>query len=101
MDRHLHKKHIPCRPPNVGLVDQFMWNLKDTNSYPARNGVSAPIYDCQGLIHYSLPLHMYPKVSQIHPEIAMSPQYVPVCQSLGDWNSRNSIAYRAMELPRK
>lgn len=81
MDRNLHKKHIPKCPPNVGLVDQYMWDVKDTNSYPCRNGVSHPIYDCDGLIHYSLPLHMYPRVSEVHPQIAMSPSYTPLCKA--------------------
>jgi len=81
MDRHFHAKHIPCCPPNVGMPDQYMWPVKDTNKYPCRNGVSHPIYDCEGSIHYSLPLHQYPRISEVHPQIAMSPQYKPLCVS--------------------
>ena len=79
MDRDMHKKHPPCCPQNVGMPDQYMWPVKDTNTYPCRNGVSHPIYECNGNIHYSLPLHMYPKVNKVHSQIALSPQYKPLC----------------------
>ena len=81
MDRNLHRKYVPECPANVGLPDQYMWEIKDTNKYPCRNGVSHPIYDCKGSIHYSLPLHMYPAVSKVHTQISMSPKYIPICES--------------------
>lgn len=72
MDRHLHLKHQPSCPRNVALVNQYMWDNKDTNKYNCNNGVSHPIYDCKGWIHYSLPLEMYPPVNQIHEQIGMT-----------------------------
>lgn len=74
MDRNSHKKHIPeC--PRVGassLPDQYMWKDKDTNAYRCFNGISHPIYDCKGEINYSLPLEQYPRVGEVHPQIAMT-----------------------------
>lgn len=72
MDRHLHKvKYIPQCPRQAALVDQYMWEQKDTNKYMCYNGISHPIYDCKGWINYSLPLEEYPPVDSIHPQIAM------------------------------
>lgn len=71
MDRHLHRKYYPVCPNNVPLVDQYMWREKDSTPRSCYNGVSHPIYDCKGWIHYSLPLEEYPKVNEIHPQISM------------------------------
>jgi hypothetical protein len=35
------------------------------------NGISHPIYDCNGWAQFSLPLEMYPRRNQIHPQIKM------------------------------
>lgn len=72
MDRNLHRKYIPNCKRNIPIVNQYMWPQKDSNKYTCDNGMSNPIYDCKGWISYSLPLHMYPKVNEIHPQIAMS-----------------------------
>lgn len=72
MDRHLHTKYVPSCPRNIPLVDQYMWDTKDTNTYLCRNGVSHPIYDCKGWINFSLPLEMYPRIGEVHPQIAMT-----------------------------
>jgi len=70
MDRHMHLKHVPTQIPNISLVDQYMWPEKDsTIHHPHDNGISHPIYDCKGWIHYSLPLEMYPKVGHLHPQV--------------------------------
>jgi len=75
MDRHLHKKYIPQCARHIAIVDQYMWDKKDTNSYTCINGISNPIYDCKGWINYTLPLDMYPRVNEIHPEIMESRNY--------------------------
>ena len=70
MDRHRHLKHVPTRHLNVPLVDQYMWAEKDTNTYKSQdNGVSHSIYDCKGSISFTLPLHMYPPVNDLHPQV--------------------------------
>ena len=72
MDRHLHPKYYPKCPRNIGLVDQYSWTDKDTNEYTCQNGISHPIYDCNGWIQFSLPLDMYPPINDIHPQIKMT-----------------------------
>lgn len=74
MDRNLHKKYIPNCPKNIALVDQYMWNTKDTSSYGCQSGLSHTIYNCNGDISYSLPLFMYPPVNKIHPQIKLQQQ---------------------------
>jgi len=71
MEKNLHKKYIPTCPRNIGIVDQYSWANKDTNDYMCNNGISHPIYDCNGDIQFSLPLEMYPPVNRIHPQIKM------------------------------
>ncbi len=71
MDRHLHKPYVPTCPRQAAIVDQYMWPQKDTNKYMCHNGISHPIYDCRGMINYTLPLEMYPPVNHVHPQIAM------------------------------
>jgi len=72
MDRASHKKYIPMCPRNIGVVDQYMWQEKDTNKYHCHNGVSRPIYNINGEINRALPLEHWPKVDQVHPEIALT-----------------------------
>ena len=48
-----------------------MWPKKDSNKYMSYNGISNPIYSCDGNLNYSLPLHMYPPVDDVHPQIKM------------------------------
>lgn len=69
MDRKQHAKYIPWCPPPIGLVDQYMWENKNTNNRICQNGVSHPIYERNGDIHFSLPLEMYPPVNEVHPQI--------------------------------
>jgi len=71
MDKHLHKKYVPTCIRHAGLPDQYMWPQKDTTKYMCHNGISHPIYDCQGWINYSLPLELYPPVGKVHPQISM------------------------------
>jgi len=86
MDRNTHPLYrIQC-PRNIGLPNQYMWPQKDTNKYMCYNGISHPIYDCDGNVNYTLPLDQYPPEHGIHPQIAMvrrmhlnyreSPRYV-------------------------
>lgn len=71
MDRHLHLPYFPQAPRHIGLPDQYLWKHKDTNKYMAYNGISHPIYSCNGNINYTLPLEMYPPVDDVHPQIKM------------------------------
>lgn len=71
MDRNIYPKYYPKCPRNIALVDQYSWTNKDTNDYTCENGISHPIYDCNGWIQYSLPLDMYPPINDIHPQIKM------------------------------
>lgn len=71
MDRNLVKRYIPKCPRNIGVVDQYSWEYKDTNDYMCENGISHPIYDCNGWAQFSLPLDMYPPNNDIHPQIKM------------------------------
>lgn len=71
MDRSGHARYHPTCPRQVAPVDQYMWSEKDTTKYMCHNGISHPIYDCRGWIHYSLPLEMWPKVGSVHPQISM------------------------------
>jgi len=70
MDRNRHRRHVPREVRQIPLVDQYMWPEKDSNVYHALdNGISHPVYDCGGWIHYSLPLEMWPKLGEIHPQV--------------------------------
>jgi len=72
MYRDNYKKHIPTCPKTIPVVDQFLWKERDTNQYNCNNGISHTIYDCQGNVHFSLPLDMYPPGGEIHPQIPLS-----------------------------
>ncbi len=74
MERNLHKRHIPYCQTRVAIVDQYMWPEKDTTERTCENGVSHPIYNCNGEISRSLPLDLYPLVGSIHPQIRKSSQ---------------------------
>jgi hypothetical protein len=65
-------RYIPTCPRNIAVVDQYMWPEKDTNKYMCQNGISHPIYDCKGMVSYSLPLEFYPPSDRIHPQIEMT-----------------------------
>jgi hypothetical protein len=71
MDRHLHVPYFPQCPRTQPLSSQYMWPEKDTNQYMCYNGISHPIYSCNGNINYTLPLEMYPPVDDVHPQIKM------------------------------
>lgn len=69
MERDLHKRHIPLCVTRPAVVDQYSWPEKDTTERVCNNGVSHPIYACNGHISRTLPLDMYPEVDQVHPQI--------------------------------
>jgi len=71
MDRNLHVPYFPQAPRHIAPVDQYFWETKDNNQYMAYNGISHPIYSCNGSINYTLPLEMYPPVDDVHPQIKM------------------------------
>lgn len=70
--KHGREKVPLICPRRQPLVNQYMWPVKDSNQYMCYNGISHPIYDCEGNISYSLPLHMYPPVNEIHPQVLMT-----------------------------
>ena len=72
MYRDQHRKYVPTCPSTIEPVDQYLWGQTDTNKYTCNNGISNAIYNCQGEIHFSLPLHEYPPVHDVHPQIAMT-----------------------------
>lgn len=74
MERFLHKRHIPYCQTRVAVVDQYMWPEKDTTERTCNNGISHPIYACDGTVSRTLPLDMWPKVNEVHPQIRKSSQ---------------------------
>jgi hypothetical protein len=74
MERDLHRRHIPFCETRPAIVDQYMWPEKDTTERVCNNGVTHPIYACNGVISRTLPLTSYPRVDEVHPQIRMSSQ---------------------------
>lgn len=74
VERDHYRKHLPFCPTRIALVDQYMFPEKDTTERLCENGVSHPIYACNGDVSRTLPLHMYPEVNEVHPQIRMSSQ---------------------------
>ena len=69
------KPSVPYTPsctPRIPLIDQYMWDQKDSQDRYCFNGVSFPIYDNSGNINWSLPLEKYPQEGRVHREIAMT-----------------------------
>nr|QBK87031.1 MAG: hypothetical protein LCMAC103_03750 [Marseillevirus LCMAC103] len=73
MDRHVHPKFVPHCPVNVAFVDQYQYNTpdKDHNVYLCENGLSTPVYSCDGNIHQTLPLERYPRAGTVHNDIRL------------------------------
>lgn len=60
MQRDQNRKQMVCYRPKA-IVDQYMKDVKDTNDYRCfDNGEYLPIRDCDGSIHQSLPLELWP-----------------------------------------
>ena len=74
VERDLYRRHIPMCVTRPALVDQYMWPEKDSTERVCNNGVSHPIYACNGHVSRTLPLDMYPLVDQVHPQIRQSSQ---------------------------
>ena len=74
MDTTSHRRYIPFCETRIPIVDQYAFPEKDTTERICQNGVSHPIYSCRGEISRTLPLTMYPKVNEIHPQIFRSSQ---------------------------
>jgi hypothetical protein len=74
MDRTSHKRHVPLCTTRIHPVDQYMFPEVDTQERVCENGVSHPIYSCNGEISRFLPLDMWPRVNEIHPQVRMSSQ---------------------------
>ncbi|HMP28282.1 MAG TPA: hypothetical protein PKD85_01695 [Saprospiraceae bacterium] len=74
MDRTSHKRHVPYCTTRIHPVDQYLMPEVDTRERTCQNGMSHPIYSCNGEISRFLPLDMWPKVNQVHPQIRQSSQ---------------------------
>ena len=74
MSRDQHRRHVPFCESRVAIVDQYMWPEKDTTERLCHNSLSHGIYNCRGELSRTLPLDMYPRVEQVHPQV----QNVPV-----------------------
>ncbi len=72
MDRSSHQKYVPFCPTRIAPVDQYLFPETDTTERTCHNGVSHPIYSCEGNVSRMLPLTMWPKVHEIHPQIFQS-----------------------------
>ncbi len=72
VERDKYRRHIPFCQTRPAVVDQYMWPEKDTSDRVCNNGVSNPIYACNGDISRTLPLHEYPRVNEVHPQIRES-----------------------------
>jgi hypothetical protein len=68
------RRYIPFCETRIPVVDQYMFPEKDTQERICHNGQSHPIYSCNGNISRTLPLNMWPKVDEIHPQIFYSSQ---------------------------
>src|SRR5437868_8525060 len=72
VERDLYRRHIPFCETRIALVDQYMFPEKDTADRLCNNGISHPIYACNGMVSRTLPLDMYPEVNEVHPQIRES-----------------------------
>lgn len=72
MDRVPNPIHVPTCPRQIPLVNQYMWPHKDSTQYHCNNGISHPIYDCQGHVQRALPLEEYEFNGQIHPQVRLT-----------------------------
>ncbi len=74
VERDHYRRHIPYCATRTALVDQYMWDFKDSTLRTCQNGTGNPIYACNGVISRTLPLHEYPLVGEIHPAVRQSSQ---------------------------
>lgn len=72
--RNGSRRYMPFCETRIALPDQYMFPEKDTTERICHNGQSHPIYSCNGEISRTLPLTMWPKVNEIHPQIFFSSQ---------------------------
>jgi hypothetical protein len=93
VERDRYLRHIPFCVSRPAIVDQYMWPEKDTTERVCVNGMANPIYSCRGEISRSLPLEMYPRVGELHPQVRMSDQ-----PHFGVRDPRTAAAIQAMQL---
>jgi hypothetical protein len=72
VERDQFKRHLPACSTRYAIVDQYSFPEKDTTERICHNGVSHAIYACDGTISRTLPLHMYPRYNEVHPQILRS-----------------------------
>lgn len=69
VERDRYRRHVPFCETRIALVDQYSFPEKDTSERICMNGLSHPIYSADGKISRQLPLDMYPRVDEVHPEM--------------------------------
>ncbi len=74
MSRDQSLRMVPFCTTRIAPVDQYSFPEVDTTERTCNNGVSHPIYACNGEISRFLPLHEWPEVNKIHPQIRMGSQ---------------------------
>ena len=74
MSRDQSLRMVPFCTTRIAPVDQYSFPEVDTTERTCNNGVSGPKYACNGEISRFLPLHDWPEVNKIHPEIRMGSQ---------------------------
>lgn len=72
--RDSYERHVPFCQTRIHPVDQYSFPEIDTQERTCINGRSHPIYSCNGEVSRFLPLDMYPKPNEIHPQIKLSDQ---------------------------
>jgi hypothetical protein len=77
MERNSHPKHIPTFIPAQPPVDLYIkGRSEDDTAYPILNtGITRPIYDLNGSLHYTLPLDQYPLENDFHKEVYLMQRY--------------------------
>lgn len=58
MERDSVRRHVPSTEKRIALVDQYLWEKKDRN-LSFKDEHKTPVFDCNGNIHKSLPLHRW------------------------------------------
>ena len=87
MDRNYYAyNQVPVCPNNIPLLDQYLYDNKNTTTYRCVNGPATPIYDCQGNIARQLPLYMYPKNNGRVADAVLKDQIFPPQLTRQGWN---------------
>jgi len=99
MDKNLNPPFVPVCPRNIAIVDQYQYDYedKDYNRYQCMNGISDPIYSCNGQVAFSLPLENWPPGDDLHPQVHLMSRYYPKFNFGGSqpgWPAKEARRYR-------